>query len=283
MSGIFRNKFFIIFLIVACFLTLVTMGLNLAGYGNLVSDIANTIIRPFQTFANMIQDSVSGFIGYFTIFNELVEENAMLRERVQELEAEWSVVREIREQNEFLIEFFDLKQERLDFKFQDASIIAGSAGNYILEFTINRGSFHGIGLDMPVIASGAGGASIVGFISNVGLMTSRVSPFMRPANSVGAYIKRTGDTGIVEGDFDLGRAGIGRFAPISREADIQIGDRIYSSGYGMIYPQGLFIGTVTEVLSNPLMQAQYAYIEPGADFSQMRDVMVILEFNWNFY
>jgi len=283
MSGIFKNKFFIIFLIVACFLTLLTMGLNLAGYGNLVSDIANIIIRPFQMFGNMIQNSVSGFIGYFTMFNELVDENAILRERVQELEAEGSAIREIKEQNEFLLRFFGLKQERPDFRFQDASIIAGSAGNYILEFTINRGSFHGIELDMPVIASNANGESIVGFVSNVGAMTSRVSPFIRPANSVGAYIKRTGDTGIVEGDFELGRAGLSRFDPLSRDTDIQVGDRIYSSGYGMIYPQGLFIGTVIEVDSNPLMQAQYAYIQPGADFNQLRDVMVILEFNWDFY
>ena len=283
MGDIFKNKFFIIFLIVACVLTIVTMGLTLAGYGNLVSDVANTVIRPFQTFANMIQNSVSGFIGYFTMFNELVEENAMLREREQELEAEISLLREKRAENEFLRGFFELKRERPDFQLQDASIIAGSAGNYIFEFTINRGSFHGVEVDMPVIASGPGGESIVGFVSNVGVMTSRVSPFMRPSNSVGAYIKRTGDTGMVEGDFELGRAGLSRFAPLSREADMQLGDRIYSSGYGMIYPQGLFIGTIIEVVNNPLMQAQHAYIEPGVDFDQLRDMMIILEFGWDFY
>ena len=283
MGDIFKNKFFIIFLIAACVLTIVTMGLNLAGYGNLVSDIANTVIRPFQMFANMIQNSVSGFIGYFTMFNELVEENAILRERIQEFEAKWSIMSEIEDRNEFLMGFFELKQERPDFRLQDASIIAGSAGNYILEFTVNRGSFHGVELDMPVIASGAGGESIVGFISNVGIMTSRVSPFIRPSNSVGAYIRRTGDTGMVEGDFELGRVGLSRFAPLSRDADIQVGDRIYSSGYGMIYPQGLFIGTVIEVVNNPLMQSQHAYVEPSVNFDQLRDVMIILEFNWQFY
>ena len=283
MGDIFKNKFFIVFLIVACLLTVITMGLSLAGYGNLISDIASTVIRPFQMFANMIQNSVSGFIGYFTMFNELVEENAMLREQVQEFKAKWSIISEIEDQNEFLRGFFELRQERPDFRLQDASIIAGSAGNYIFEFTINRGSFHGVELDMPVIALGANGESIVGFISNVGIMTSRVSPFIRPSNSVGAYIRRTGDTGIVEGDFELGRVGLSRFAPLSRDADIQVGDRIYSSGYGMIYPQGLFVGTITEIVSNPFMQTQHAYIEPGANFNQLRDVMIILEFNWQFY
>ena len=283
MHNLFRNKFFIILLIIACLLTVLTMGLHLAGYGNIISDAANIIIQPFQIFANMIRNSVSGFIGYFTMFNELVEENAMFRERIQELEAEASIAREIYDRNQFLTDFFNLQQERIDFRLQDASIIAGSAGNYIFEFTVNRGYFHGIELDMPVIASGPGGEGIVGFISNVGVMTSRVSPFIRPANSIGAYIKRTGETGMVEGDFELGRAGLSMFTPLSRDADIQIGDRIYSSGYGMIYPPGLFIGVITDILTNSLTQTIYSHIQPAVNFSQLRNVMIILEFTWDFY
>lgn len=278
MGNIFRNKFFIVFLIIACVLTIATMGLSIAGYGNLISDAANIIIEPFQVFAEMISDSVSGFIGYFTIFNELREENALLRERVQELESEIVEARAIRELNLMLIEFYELKQERQDFRLQDASVIAGRAGNYNSSFTINRGAFHGIERDMPVIASGG----VVGFISDVGIRTSTVSPFIRTSNAIGAYIRRTGDTGIAEGDFVLERQGLCRFVPFSREADIQVGDRVYSSGYGRIYPEGLFIGTISKVFSDPLTQTPGAFLEPGVNFNHIRDVMVILEFNWIF-
>ena len=282
MSDIFRNKFFIVFLVAACVLTVITMGLNIAGYGNLISDTAGKIFEPFQRFAGIMKNSASGFIDYFTKFNEFKKENAELKERVRELEAEIGEVIEIRAQNEMLKSFFELKTERPDFKMREASVIAGSAANYISGLVINRGAFHGIENDMPVIASDGISESVVGYISEVSFMTAKVSPFIRVSNSIGVYIKRTGDTGLAEGDFELSRQGLCRMVHLTREADIRKGDRIYSSGYGGIYPEGLFVGTVIEVYSDPLTQTPAAYIEPGINFNKIRDVMIILEFNWIF-
>jgi len=279
MSDIFKNKFFIIFLITACVLTIITMGLNLAGYGNLISDAANMVLEPFQIFANIIRNSVSGFIDYFTKFNEFRDENAALKEYIRELEAEIDEAREISAQNDMLRSYMGLKSERPDHEVLDASVIAGSAGNYISGLNISRGAFHGVEKDMPVIAEGG---AVVGFVSEVSFRSARVSPFIRAGNKIGAYIKRTGDTGIVEGDFKLARQGLCRLVNLAREADIQEGDRIYSSGYGGIYPEGLFIGTVLEVYSDALTQTPAAYIEPGVNFNKLRDVMIILEFNWIF-
>ena len=278
MGDIFRNKFFIIFLITACVLTIAVMGLSLAGYGSLVSDAANIILEPFQLFAAVIRDSVTGFTDYFTKFNQFRDENAELKERLRRLEAEVDEAREIKAQNDMLRKFFDLKDEREDFKMLDASVIAGSAGNYISDLNINRGSMHGIEKDMPVISADG----VVGYISEVSYRSSRVSPFIRASNKIGVYIKRTGDTGIVEGDFRLARGGLCRLVNLTKETDIEVGDYVYSSGYSGLYPEGLFIGTVVEVYSDPRTHTPAAYIEPGVNFNKLRDVMIILEFNWIF-
>ena len=278
MGDIFRNRFFVIFLIVGCILTVATMGLNIAGYGNLVSGAAGTIISPFQMFASLLNDSISGITDYFTRFNELRDENAELWERVRELEAEREEIREIMAENDMLRQFFELRRERPDFSMQDASVIVGSAGNYITGFMINRGTFHGIERDMPVITA----CGVVGFVSHVELRRARVAPFIRASSSVGAYIRRTGQTGVVMGEFELARQSLARLVDLARGADIQEGDRVYSSGYGLIYPDGLFIGTVAAVYNDPLTQTPAAYIRPGVDFNNLRDVMVILEANWVF-
>jgi rod shape-determining protein MreC len=278
MGDIFRSKFFIIFLIIACVLTITTMGLNIAGYGNIVSDAANTILEPFQMFANAIRNSAAGFADYFTRFNELREENAVLKETVRELEQEIDEAREIKGENEMLRGFFQLREERPDFKWLEASVIAGGSSNYISGLTINRGYFHGIEKDMAVLSEDG----IVGYISKVDFRTATVSPFIRTENSVGAYIKRTGDTGLVKGDFELEKQGLGSLTPFSREVDIQVGDKIYSSGYGGMYPAGLFIGTVSEVYSDANTHTPAAFIEPGVNFNTLREVMIILEFDWVF-
>ena len=278
MGDIFKNKFFIIFLIAVCVLTIATMGLTIAGYGNLISDAANIILEPFQIFANIIKNSVSGFTDYFTKFNELKAENADLKERVRILELENEDAQAILKENESLMAFMDLKKEHLDFKLQNASVILGSASNYSGGFTVNKGAFHGVKKDMAVVAS----EGVLGYISEVGTRTSKVSPFIRTSNSIGAYIKRTRETGIVEGDFELEKRGLCRLSYLSRESDIQVGDKIYSSGYGGTYPEGLFIGTIAEVYSDPLTQTPAAYIEPAVNFNKVRDVMIILDFNWVF-
>ena len=279
MGEIFRNKFFIIFLIAACILTFATIGLHAAGYGNLISDAVSTVIQPFQTFANMLSSSVSGFVDYFTIFNELREENAVMRERIQELESESVTAQVILERYTALREFYGLKQDRPDFRFQDAEVIAGGASNYISRFTINKGAFHGLERNMPVVAAPG---SVVGFISEVGVRTATVTPFMSTSSSVGAVVRRTGETGIVEGDFALEQIGLSRMVHLYRNADVEVGDRVYSSGYGGLYPPGLFVGIIREVYSDPLTQTLAALIEPGVNFNQIRDVMVILEFEWIF-
>lgn len=285
MGNIFRNKFFIIFLIIACVLTITTMSLHLAGYGNLVSDAANTILQPFQAFANMIKNSVSGFTDYFTQFNKLKEENAELHARINELENFLDDAGEAMQENKSLRTILELKEERLDFKLQDASVIAGSSSNYMSGLTIDKGEFHGIKNDMAVIAAdGEVGYIVVGYIYEVGFRTSKVSPFIRASNTIGAYIKRAedrmGDTGLVEGVFELEKESLCKMTHLSKDSDIKVGDRIYSSGYGEIYPEGLFIGKVVEVYSDSLTQTPAAYIEPAVNFNKVRDVMVILEYDW---
>ena len=56
----------------------------------------------------------------------------------------------------------------------------------------------------------------------------------------------------------------------------EIGDYIETSGAGGIIPAGIYIGKVTEVRSDVTGVSQEAIIKPGVDFSDLKEVMVIL-------
>ena len=280
MGDIFKNKFFIILLIAACVLTFTAMGLNLSGHGSVVSDATDIIIMPFQKFANIVKESLSGFTAYFTEFNSLKEENRQLKEQ---LAAQDSLIDDARialEKNDSLMAFYGFKQEHTDIKqYQDAVVIARDAGNYSTVLTIDKGSFHNIKKDMPVVTADG----IVGYISEVGLYTSKVSLFIKTSNSVGAYIKRSGQVGIAEGDFALEKEGKCLLGYLSKDTDLQVGDKIYTSGDGNIYPKDLPIGEVTEIVPDPLSQTLTGYIKPAVDLNNVQNVMVILEFSREFY
>lgn len=283
MGDIFRNKFFIILLIVAFVLTLSAMILNVSGRGSVVTDVTNIIVMPFQKFADIVKESLSGFRAYWTKFNYYKERVEVLEAEVARLEVENEDARALQEQNDTLMEFFELKKERMDFKFQPARVIYSESGNFLSVLTINKGSFHKIEKDMSVIADNGTDKVIIGYISEVDYATSKVVLFTRTSESIGAYIKRTGEIGVVEGDFELEKRGMCRIAYLSKETDLQVGDKIYSSGYGGIYPENLYIGKVTEVIYDQLSQTPTGYIEPAINFYEVKDVMIILKFNRDFY
>jgi len=264
------------------------MILNLSGHGSAVADIANLIITPFQRFADIVKTNLSGFTAYFTEFNRMKDKIADLEERLGIAESLNEDSRKLKEQNDMLSSFYELKKERTDYNLQPAKIIAKDPGNYLSYLTINKGSFHNIEKDMPVIAAKEIGKDnyiyiIVGYVSEVGLMSSKVVPFIRTGSSIGGYIGRTEEIGIVEGEFELEKEGICRWRNLSKEVDIEAGDKIYSSGMGSIYPEDLYIGEVTEVEADLLSHTMKGRIKPAADFNEIKDVMVILKFERSFY
>jgi rod shape-determining protein MreC len=264
------------------------MILNLTGHGSVVADITNLIFTPFQRFADILKNSFSGYSAYLTEFNRMKEEIADLKEKLETAQAMNEDSRKLREENENLYSFYGLKRQHTEYELQPAKITARGDGNYLSSLTINKGSFHNIEKDMPVIASkpSASGAgydyTVVGYVSEVGLMSSKVVPFIRTGTYIGAYIGRTEETGIVEGDFELEKDGLCRIASLSKEAVVEAGDKIYSSGSG-IYPENLYIGEVTEVEADPLSRTVTGRIEPDVNFNEIKDVMVILKFERKFY
>ena len=47
-------------------------------------------------------------------------------------------------------------------------------------------------------------------------------------------------------------------------ADIKVGDRILTSGYGSVYPRGLIVGYVERVEDNEFSRTVVAYVRPEA-------------------
>jgi rod shape-determining protein MreC len=129
---------------------------------------------------------------------------------------------------------------------EEGMVISHSAGNYMTGFTLNRGTIHGIKVNMPVAVE----EGIVGYVTDVGLNWCMVSTIIETASSVGAYVPRSGETGIVSGDAALRQEGVCKITYLDPAADIAVGDTVLSSGNGSVYPADLLIGEVIAVEAN---------------------------------
>ena len=118
----------------------------------------------------------------------------------------------------------------------------------------------------------------MGFISQVGLTTSKVTTVLSPELSLGALDNRTNDSGVISGDLEIAKSGKTKFYNLARSCSVAIGDYVITSGEG-IFPKGLLIGKIEAIGNDKYNTSIYATVTPCADISELRQVMIITEFD----
>jgi rod shape-determining protein MreC len=64
---------------------------------------------------------------------------------------------------------------------------------------------------------------------------------------------------------------------VEKSSDVIVGDVVITSGLGGVFPKGLYVGQVTEVIEASEGLFKGVEIQPFADFSKLEEVLVILE------
>lgn len=268
---IFQNKFFLICLCIALVLTIVPSVFAVMGYRGLAKNIVGTVTMPVRWVATVVGDAFEGWGKYFGTMKALNEENQALIDENEALKEQLQNAELLEKENERLRDYLDMKNKYPSFAMEEGMVISHSSGNYITNFTLNRGTLHGIQPNMPVITKDG----IVGYVVEVGLNWCMVSTLIETATSVGAYIPRSEVVGIVSGDYSMRHQGTCKIGYIDAEADIEVGDTVYSSGTGSVYPADLKIGTITAIEANEYDRTLVATITPAVDFSSLKWVMII--------
>ncbi len=268
-----RSKFFIITLCIAAILVLVPAILTAFGQADLVRSGLKTVAKPFAWVASRSADALSGFISVFSDYDDLVAENKALREELDSIKENDQDNAVLKEENRWLRDFLDIKVNSPTFEFVDATVIAHEAGNFSTVLTLNRGTVHGIKRNMPVITP----QGVLGYVREVGLDWCSVTSLIESDSRVGAYTDRTGTIGTVAGDVALRNEGKCLIS-YDTGADVAVGDRVYTSGTGSIYPDGLLIGRITEIHADETTRQIVATVEPSVDFTaleELKGVMII--------
>jgi rod shape-determining protein MreC len=271
---IFKNKFFIIALSIAIFISILTATLSLMGQTGPIRDAINTVTLPFRYVGLKFNEAIEGFSKYFQSIDALNEENSSLREEIAELESSLADMEATKDENARLREYLDVKKTYPDFSLADALIIGTESENYSTFLTLDRGYGDGVEVGMPVIVK----SGLVGSVCEVGYSWCRVRVITEASSGVGAYVERNGELGVVSGDISLKDTGECKLTYLSEDADIEVGDLIYTNGIGSVYPRGLLVGRVTEVGIDEYLRKKTATVDCAVDFESLRYVMIITDF-----
>ena len=271
MRNLFKNKFFILCLCVALVLSIVPSVFSLMGYGSLSKNIVGTLTFPLRFCVSFVADGFEGIGTYFTTVGSLRDENEALRKELEDMKdrIDQSVLTE--DENDRLRTYLGMKEKYPTFEMEEGRIVSHSSGNYMTTFTLDKGTLHGIEVNMPVITM----EGIVGQVTEVGLNWCMVSTIIEMNTSAGAYLPRSGDRGIVSGDYSMRFEGLCKIEYLNTDADVLEGDKVLSDGMSSVYPADLEIGTVTGVEKNAYNGTVEATVKPSVDFTSLKWVMII--------
>ncbi len=148
--------------------------------------------------------------------------------------------------------------------YKYSRVIGRSPAAWNRVFLIDKGSMHGLRVNMPVLAD----AYLIGKLIETGSGVSKALLVTDPNSRVGAVVQRTRDQGILYGTF----SGECRMKYLALDAQLQTGDLIESSGHSGFFPKGLLIGKVEKVWKEPGQIYQVALVKPLADLSRVEEV-----------
>jgi len=277
LSFLFKHKILLVAVAVILLVSILAIVAAVTGgYASPVSNAVGNLFKPLQTAMVSVSDQVASYYGYMYEYDALKEENEQLRVQIAEMQ---EVVRESEsalEENARLRVLQGLTEKRRDFELESATITARNVSNWASVFTISRGSADGIKPHDCVINEEN---FLVGVVTEVGQNWATVATVVDTDMEAGAYNTRTGQTGVVEGNFDLMRQGLLRLSYLSIGDDVKNGDRILTTGIGGVFPRDIVIGDVTDLRADDTGISAYAIIKPAVDLNGLTQVFVIKSFN----
>ncbi len=271
---IFKNKFFIICLCVAVFMSVLTATLTFTGAGGIIRGAVNLAMTPVNWCAGRVTDAFTGFKSYFSGISRLYEENQQLKGEIESMKGEINEGQFIREENDRLKDYIGIKESHEDFTLIEGTVISTQSESYMTVITLNRGSGDGVKLGMPVITT----QGVVGSVSEVSYASCKVRTIIEASAGVGVYNSRTGQLGIVKGDISYKGTGNCLMVFDKTDADVKEGDLIYTSGTGTIYPRNLLVGRVESVEVNEYSRQISATVSCSVDMSKLTHMLIITEF-----
>lgn len=270
----FSSKAFVALLSVIAFCLGIAVYSAVTGKASPTTAIVGAITTPIQNAVNAGIDKAQQIQDYMYNYDTIQAENEALKQELAEAEqtirdADLAIL-----ENERLRELLGIKERNRSFTFEIAEVTARSIGDWSSTLSLDKGSISGIELDDCVITEDG----MVGYVSKVAPTYCEVTTVIDTYMQAGAQITRTRDSAIAQGDYTLMSEGVLKLSYITNDADIIIGDTVETSGSGGVYPKGIMIGTIEQIIPEQHGISNYAIIKPFVDVSSVKSVFVIKDF-----
>jgi rod shape-determining protein MreC len=233
---------------------------------NPVEALVLMVTGPVQAVFDRMITGVADTWDHYLYLVDTVEENHMLKEENRALHALLTQSDEIRLENARLRLLLEFKEAQ-EISTLPARVIAEDASSWFRTVMIDKGIEQGVAEGLPVVVA----EGVVGRVVRSSPHYSRVLLITDASSAVASLLQDNRARGVCRGQgeklaFDF----------VLRQEEVQVGDRVVTSGMGGVFPKGLVIGNVRSVERPEYGLFQTIEVDPAVDFSHLEEVLVLL-------
>lgn len=223
------------------------------------------VLTPFNYICDLVKD-----------FNELKEvrkENDNLKLSIERIDAIETENIELRRELESLKEELNIDYVLSDYDKLNATVLSRNIGYWYNTITIDKGSYNGVETDMVAVNS----TGLIGKVIKTTTFTSdiRLITTSDTNNRISVSISNGENklNGLIKGyDYKENKLEV---EGISNTEEVNIGDKVYTSGLGGVFPSGILIGSVESIDTDEYDLAKIIKVTPSADFDDINYVTIL--------
>ncbi|HEY6489046.1 MAG: rod shape-determining protein MreC [Terracidiphilus sp.] len=228
---------------------------------------ADMVVSPPERLFHGIAEGTSNYWGNYFDLRHVREQNQQLQATVDRLRLEQAALLEDAQQGQRLQAILKF-QEKYIYKTLPVQVIGTSGSEQSRAFFIDKGSDSGVERDMAVITADG----IVGKVRDVFPRTAQVLAVNDQSSGAGVILETTRIRGILRGN----AVGQPQIVGLMADSRIKPGERVLTAGGDEIFPRGLPVGTVKEVVPDPDQDGFIKVIvQPAAHLDRLDEVLVI--------
>ena len=229
--------------------------------------LAIYVVSPFQKAVTRTVRFVEGVWEHYFFLVSAARENDALHARLDEALERGHRCTEIELSNQRLKSLLHFQQS-IKRELLPAAVIGKDPSTWFKTIVIDKGRDDGVEKGLPVVVP----AGIAGQVMEVTGAYSKVVLIIDQNNAVDALVQRSRARGLVTG------AAAGRcvFKYVLLKNDVTVGDTLISSGLDGVFPKGLRVGRVSDVIRRNAGIFQEVKVTPFVDFEKLEEVLVVL-------
>lgn len=270
----------IVVLLISLIVFVALMGLTLMRTGMTTPEkvIKDTVTWTQGIFYRPAQQ-IAGFIQDIRDLRGLYEENRVLKATLSNYAKDTMRLNKLESENKNLkelLEFTDRQKNLDNYKYHVAQVLSISPDPYNGRVNINLGSRDGIRENMAVIST----EGLVGRVESVSELSASVQLLTEldatnnESKAISATVKgKERSFGIIQSYDPITQNLV--MTNIEQTDELEVGDTVITSGMGLVFPQGIEIGTVVAKEDGDFGINYVAQVEPVATFRHLSELLVV--------